>query len=76
MRKKYSHYEYSTEYLKGVCLDPELEGWDYAIHTNDQDFKFWMRTDICAESDELYETKEEAEQAAKDRIDRLESGEQ
>lgn len=62
---KYSCYEYV------VTTCNENDGWDYTIYAyNDV---LYCTDEI--ESDEWYDTKEEANQAAKDHIDRLESGE-
>ncbi len=65
MRMKYSCYEYTLTKIRAE------DTWDYIIHCyNDV---LYCTDDI--ESDETYETREDAKQAAIDHIDRLESGE-
>ena len=73
MRKRYSYYEYETYYDKIPHQD--LEGWGYRIFVNDPDHKFWMGTDVYRESDELFESEQQADFAAIGHISLLENGE-
>ena len=79
MRKRYSYYEYDTEF---VTMPPiveahidALQGWSYNIYNDDPDFKFWSGSNLFRQSDELYDTQAEAEFAAVGQIDKLENGE-
>jgi len=64
MIEKYSYYEFEVL--------PDEDVWVYVIF--DPDYKPTLLT-IIRESDEWFETEEEARQAAIDHIDAMESGE-
>ena len=62
-KDKYSHYEYTT-----YCDSDYGDTWCYVIHMND-----WVYGDDI-ESDEYYDTRDCAIEAAQGHIDRLEDG--
>ncbi len=65
---KYNGYTFHTWY------DGEHVGtWVYQIMLNDPDRKFWTGED-CIDSDEYYDSYEQAHQAACDHIDRMQDG--
>lgn len=66
-REKYSCYEYEVK--------KDEQGFIYTIFTDCVDYNFFMQTDILRESDEWFDTEQEARFAAIGHIDLLESGE-
>lgn len=75
MRKRYSYYEYEVIYEKIKTPLIDMQGWGYRIFNDDPDFKFWSGSDLFRESDELYDTEQQAEFAAIGHISMLENGE-
>lgn len=73
MREKYSYYEYEIE----SCKDKETGDtkYVYVIFTDDIDHKNWLGTNIFRESDDWFDTEQEARFAAIGHINALESGE-
>jgi len=71
VREKYSYYEFS---VKEVSMENGC-GYVYEIYTDDPDYKFFMKTEVLRESDEWFESKNEARFAAIGHISLLENGE-
>ena len=67
---KYSCYEF--EVMKTI-VGQLHDGWVYKILLDDPERKFWTGEDSI-ESDEWYETEQEAINAAHEHIDKLEDG--
>jgi len=65
--KKYSTYEYQVAQIIGGEFSGE---WSYEIFGDDS----WGDYCVIRESDEWYDTKTDADTAAKAHIDKLESG--
>ncbi len=70
-REKYSFYEFE---IKQIITENKL-GFVYEIFTSDPDYCSYMNTDVLRESDEWFESENEARFAAIGHIDLLESGE-
>ena len=75
-REKYSFYEYDIQ-SGHKTINPEDNEviYFYRIFTDDVDYNFFMQTDILRESDEWFDTEQEARFAAIGHINLLESGE-
>ena len=77
MIEKYSCYEFEVFYSSGVIPIPgspeHWEGWIYKILLDDPQMKFWTGEDSI-ESDEHYDTEQEARFAAIGHISNLEDG--
>ena len=67
MKIKYSCYEYE------IFKDSDPSHYIYRIYLNDPDRKFWTGEDTI-NSDEWYDSEEDAIKAACENIDSLESG--
>jgi len=75
MRKKFSCYEFETFYERIDNPLLKAEGWAYKIFNGDPDYKFWTGTDEFRESEELFDSEQQAEFAAIGHISMLENGE-
>jgi len=70
MIEKYSLYNFQIfEDLNGC-------GFYYEIYTDDKNYIFWQKTNILRESDEWFDTEQEARFAAIGHISTLEEGEE
>lgn len=67
MIKKYSCYEYE---ITGRDIGTDSAQYDYVIYLNQN----YLGQDECIESDEWYETAQEAIEEACNHIDKLENG--
>lgn len=72
--EKYSCYEFEIfEYPDDDY--PDTKYYYYKIYTSDIDYINWMKTNILRESEECFDTEQQARFAAVGHIDLLENGE-
>lgn len=75
MIEKHSHYEFEIfEYPDDDY--PLTKYYYYKIYTDSPDHKLWLGTDVLIESDDMFDTLQEARFAAIGHISKLEDGEE